>query len=180
MMDMELKKNASGYYDETAYKAMTTGPKPGEIWTHNTSGAYMLVVANVGGVCVTLRINDNSRDERSLPLMVRVGMWVNPQFLGYCFSTMLGQFVKLADKDEFEAIKDGIALALDLVAEEPTEEEGEAEVGIESNEDVQTELMVMRSEVESAQRKALLAQEQVCFYREMYERLLDKVIGRAS
>lgn len=46
---MDMRKNASGYYDETAYKAMTTEPKAGEIWTHNVSGAYMLIVANIGG-----------------------------------------------------------------------------------------------------------------------------------
>ena len=49
MMNDDLKRNASGYYDEVPYKALTTSPKAGEIWVHNTSGAYMFVLCNVGG-----------------------------------------------------------------------------------------------------------------------------------
>lgn len=179
-MDMDMRKNASGYYDETAYKAMTTGPKAGEIWTHNTSGAYMLVVANVGGVYVTLRINDNARDANSLPVMVRTQMWVNPQFLGYCFSTMLGQFVKLANKDEFEAVKSGIAEALDLVAEEVTEEEEEEAVTSDDIEGIQAELEGVQKECEAVKKKLLISQENAKLYCKMYNELLDKVIGRVS
>ena len=180
---MDMRKNASGYYDETAYKAMTTGPKPGEIWTHNTSGAYILVVANVGGVCVTLRLNDNARDANSLPVTARTQMWVNPQFLGYCFSTMLGQFVKMANKDEFEAVKSGIAEVLDLVEEEAAEEEEEEEeeeVGFDGTEDIRAELEDAKKECEAVKKKLLISQENAKLYRKMYDELLDKVIGRVS
>lgn len=100
-------------------------------------------------------------------------MWVNPQFIGYCFNTMLSQFVKLADKDEFEAVKDGIALALDLVAEEESVEESEECGEACDNTEARAELM-------AAQAKIDFMKEQVCFYREMYEKLLDKALGRAG
>ena len=180
MDNRDLKRNASGYYDETLYKAMTTGPKPGEIWTHNTSGAYMLVVANVGGVCVTLRINDNARDERSLPVTARTEMWANPQFIGYCFNSMLGQFVKMANKDEFEAVKSGIAEVLDLVEEESAEEEEEEEVGFDGTEDIRAELEDAKKAREAVEKKLLISQENAKLYRKMYDELLDKVIGRAG
>lgn len=40
MRDEELKRNGSGYYDETAYKAMTAGPQPGEIWQGHNDRIY--------------------------------------------------------------------------------------------------------------------------------------------
>ena len=179
-MDMEMRKNASGYYDETAYKAMTTEPKAGEIWTHNVSGAYMLVVANIGGVCIALRINENPRDEHSLPVTVRTKMWTNPQFLGNCRCTALSNYAKAADKEEFEAIKSRIAEFLDLAVEEAAEEEEEEEVGFDGTEDIQAELEDAKKECEAVKKKLLIAQENAKLYRKMYDELLDKVIGRVS
>lgn len=180
---MDMRKNASGYYDETAYKAMTTGPKAGEIWTHNTSGAYMLVVANVGGVCVTLRLNNTARDDNSLPVMVRTQMWVNPQFLGYCFSTSLSNYAKNAKEEEFEAVKGGIAEVLGLAVEEAAEEEEEEEeeeVGFDGTEGIQAELEDAKKECEAVKKKLLISQENAKLYCKMYNELLDKVIGRVS
>ena len=180
MDNRDLKRNASGYYDETLYKAMTTGPKPGEIWTHNTSGAYMIVVANVGGVCVALRINENQRDEYSLPVTVHTQMWANPQFLGNCRCIVLSNYAKTADKEEFEAIKSRIAEFLDLAVEEATEEEEEEEVGFDGTEDIRAELEDAKKECEAVKKKLLISQENAKLYRKMYDELLDKVIGRAG
>lgn len=179
-MDMEMRKNASGYYDETAYKAMTTSPKPGEIWTHNVSGAYMLVLANIEGVCIALRINENPRDEHSLPVTVRTKMWTNPQFLGNCRCTALSNYAKIADKEEFEAIKNRIAEFLYLAVEETAEEEEEEEVGFDGTEDIQAELEDAKKECEAVKKKLLISQENAKLYRKMYDELLDKVIGRVS
>ena len=118
--------------------------------------------------------------------MVRVGMWVNPQFIGYCFNSMLGQFVKMANKDEFEAVKSGIAEVLDLVEEEVAEEEEEGEeedeeeVGFDGTEDIRAELEDVKKECEAVKKKLFISQENVKLYRKMYDELLDKVIGRVS
>lgn len=113
MKDKELKLNASGYYDEPCYKAITASPKPGEIWTHNQSGAYMLIVANVNGVCATLRLSEQEK-EGCISVMCRVPMYANPIFIGYCFETNLSQFVKAAKNEQFTAVKQGIYDVLGL------------------------------------------------------------------
>lgn len=109
--DNDLKRNASGYYDEPCYKAVTAPPKAGEIWTHATSGAYMLVMASFNGVCSTLRLTDVGR-EGCITVMCKTPMYATPIMIGYCFENMLSQFVKSVKGDEFMTVKVAVAQAL--------------------------------------------------------------------
>lgn len=109
--DNDLKRNASSYYDEPCYKAVTAPPKAGEIWTHATSGAYMLVMASFNGVCSTLRLTDVGR-EGCITVMCKTPMYATPIMLGYCFENMLSQFVKSVKGDEFMTVKVAVAQAL--------------------------------------------------------------------
>ena len=173
MNNNELKRNASGYNDETPYKALTTSPKPGDVWVRQ-DGANMFVVAVNGYICNTLRMNDTPKDVTSVEIKHgNKSWWVNIPYIGFILAGDLVSYQFCVDDEQFMIIRTGIGEVLGLYDEE---EEAEA---ISENEDTQVELKVMQAEVESAQRKMHLAQEQVCFYREMYERLLDKVIGRA-
>lgn len=112
--DNDLKRNGSGYYDEPCYKAVTSPPKPGEIWTHATSGAYMLVVANFNGVYSTLRLTDVER-EGSVSVMCKTPMYATPIMLGYCFENMLADFVKSVKGDEFTAVQRAVGKALGVI-----------------------------------------------------------------
>lgn len=107
-------------------------------------------------------------------------MWVNPQFLGYCFPTALSNYAKTADKEEFEVIKSRVAEFLDLAAEEDAEEEEEEEVGFDGTEGIRAELEGAKKECEAVKKKLLISQENAKLYRKMYDELLDKVIGRVS
>ena len=172
MDNRDLKRNASGYYDETPYKAMTTGPKPGDVWVRQ-DGANMLVVAVNGYICNTLRMNDTPKDMTSFEIKHGSRSWyVNIPYIGFIRAGDLVSYEFNVEDEHLMSIKTEIGEALGLY-----EDEEEAEV-ISENEDTQVELKVMQAEVESAQRKMHLAQEQVCFYREMYERLREKVMGR--
>lgn len=111
--DNDLKRNASGYYDEPCYKAVTAPPKPGEIWTHATSGAYMLVVASMNGVYSTLRLTDVER-EGSVKVICKTPMYASPIMLGYCFENMLADFVKSVKEEEMEAVKTAVAKAVGI------------------------------------------------------------------
>mgnify|MGYP003300846634 CR=1 FL=1 len=114
MKDNDLKRNASGYYDEPCYKTITAPPKPGEIWTHKTSGAYMLVVASVNGVYSTLRLTDVEK-EGCIPVMCKTPMYTTPIMLGYCFENMLADFVKTVKGDEFTAVQRAIGKTLGVI-----------------------------------------------------------------
>lgn len=178
MKDKELKLNASGYYDEPCYKAITAAPRPGEIWTHNQSGAYMLVVANVNGVCPTLRLNEQQKDG-CIPVTCRALMYTNPAFMGYVFETNLAQYVKTVKEDEFKAVRQGLADML----------------GITSAEDYYNGLKIKDAAMleEYQTREKLIAEydelldesfekvsreaDKAEIYKEMYMTLLDKVIS---
>jgi len=113
MKDKELKLNASGYYDEPCYKAITAAPKPGEIWTHAATGYHMLIVASLNGVCSTLRLTEVER-EGCIPVTGRTLMFATPIMLGYSFENTLGQYVKTVKGEEFEKVKRGIVNVLGL------------------------------------------------------------------
>ena len=118
MKDNDLKRNASGYYDEPCYQTVTAPPKPGEIWTHKTSGAYMLVVSSLNGVYSTMRLTDVER-EGSVKVMCKTPMYATPIMLGYCFENMLADFVKAVKGDEFKEVRKAVAKALGVYDPSP-------------------------------------------------------------
>lgn len=113
MMENDIKRNGSGYVDEPCYRAVTAPPRPGEIWIHGNSGAQMLVLANVKGICPTLRLTDTGC-EGAVPIMSRTPMFVKPAMIGYCFENLLTTFVKTVKGNEMEAVRKGIIRALGL------------------------------------------------------------------
>lgn len=200
MENKTLKTNASGYYDEPCYKACTVGPQPGEIWAHSTSGAYMLVLATANGVHTTVRLNENPRDDRSIPVMCRAQMYANPSFLGYCFDNALGSFVKVAAKPDFEAVREAVVKLMgydvgedeesDEEVDEETEEELESTVRCRGREaELEAQLAKVKHELlEACTRNGMLQEElnkvgleaeKTAFYKQMYNEMLDKVMALA-
>lgn len=116
MNDKDLKRNGSGYVDEPCYKAVTAPPRPGEIWLHGKSGAQMLVLANINGVCPTLKLVDVS-GEGSIPVTGKTMMYVKPYMIGYCFDTLLTEYVKSVKGEEMAAIKNGMVKSMGLAEE---------------------------------------------------------------
>lgn len=113
MNDKDLKRNGSGYVDEPCYKAVTAPPRPGEIWIHGKSGAQMLVLANVNGVCSTLRLTDTG-GEGAIPVMSRTPMYSKPAMISYCFEDLLTTFVKSVKGDEMKTVRKAVVRALGL------------------------------------------------------------------
>lgn len=196
MKDNELKLNGSGYYDEPCYQTIKNvdAPKAGEIWTHNQSGAYMLVVANVNGVCPTIRLNEQQKDG-CIPVTCRVPMYTNPAFMGYVFETNLAQYVKTVKEDEFKAVRQGLADMLGIECVTPVvfthdagshphilEEKVKAledenkklradhDMAVAIADDLNAEQIELRKDLDKETYKAE-------FYRGMYDALIDKVIS---
>lgn len=113
MSDFGIKRNASGYYDETAYKAITKGPKPGEIWTHRTIDDYVLVLARDERVCSMLKLDDKFR-EGKIVVRARAQMYTDPLKLSYCFHDQLGAYVKTLPDKEFVGVKKIVAETLGI------------------------------------------------------------------
>lgn len=115
MNDKDLKRNASGYVDEPCYKAVTAPPRPGEIWIHSKSGAQMLVLANVNGICPTLRLVEVC-GEGSVPVTGKTMMYVKPYMIGYCFDNLLTEYVKSVKGEEMTAVRNGMVKSMGLEA----------------------------------------------------------------
>lgn len=187
MDNRDLKRNASGYYDETPYKAMTTGPKPGDVWVRQ-DGANMLVIAVNGSICNTLRMNVTPKDANSIEVKHGgVSEWINAPYVGFIRSGELLNYEFHINDDLFLTIKGKVGEALDLYDEEEDEEEDDEAV---SNSELMDDLVKLKieygelegkcEELEVVLQQAIERAAKLETYREMYENLLDKVIGRAG
>ena len=113
MNDKELKLNASGYYDEPCYKAITAAPKPGEIWENGNTGKLVLVLANTNAICSILNLIEQDKENR-IKVTARVPMYTAPYMVCYCFESNLTGFVKRVKDDEWTDVRLAVARALGL------------------------------------------------------------------
>lgn len=113
MGDFGIKRNASGYYDETPYKAIIKGPQPGEIWTHRTLTDYALILARDERVCAMLKLDDRFR-EGKICVRARAQMYTDPLKISYCFHDQLGAYVKTLPEKEFSSVQRIVAETLGI------------------------------------------------------------------
>lgn len=112
MVDKELALNGSGYYDETAYKGMTAGPKPGEIWKRDDDRLF-IIIARRDSVCSTLSLIDKKGDN-SITVMAMVPMYTSPIMVGYAFASRMIQYIKKVPDEEMLSIRRSVGAALGL------------------------------------------------------------------
>jgi hypothetical protein len=116
MRKFGVNKNASGYYDDTAYKAMTAGPQPGEIWTNRKGDLPSLILANNGPLCLCLKMYEDYMDGE-IRVMGRVPMYVNPLKVTYARTADLMTYVKSIPGPEFKVIHRACVRALGIAKE---------------------------------------------------------------
>lgn len=116
MGDHGIKRNASGYYDEPCYKAVTAGPQPGEIWVFSKTNGPRLVLANNGTYCNVLKLYEEGQ-EGEIRIMGRVQMYVNPLKATYVRTGDLTQYIKSIAAPEFKAIHRACVRALGTAKE---------------------------------------------------------------
>lgn len=114
MNESDLKRNASGYYDEPCYKACTALPKAGEIWADSNGYKHWLVICGRDTVCSTLLL-DTKEKENSIMVMGRVPMYTDPIMIGYTFTDKMTQFVKTVKAEEFTKVQRAVGTALGVI-----------------------------------------------------------------
>ena len=112
MADFGVKRNGSGYYDETAYKAFMGMAKAGDIWTANDGREEVLILKNQGTLCNCLSLTDKSMDNRCIEIVSAGVMYTNPGMVKYVFNSRLGAFVQRLPASEFEKVMEAVADAL--------------------------------------------------------------------
>ena len=116
MKDYGIRKNSSNYYDETAYKALSTVPRPGEIWTLNSHIDNVLILASNEKVSACLRLDDKPR-EGKIMVRARAMRFTDPIKLCYYYHDMLGAYVRTLPDKDFADVRKTIAKTLGLTKE---------------------------------------------------------------
>lgn len=110
---VSMKRNASGYYDETAYKGLMGMAKPGEIWecvgNSGTVSEY-LIIKNHERTCSALKLTDSGND-KSFSVM---GRYSDARMLQYIYNSTLSRRIDVVPEEDFGEICYEIAQALDM------------------------------------------------------------------
>lgn len=162
MKSNDIRRNASGYYDETAFKAIqaiTKAPKACEIWMDSTGSKTYLVLQSRKSVCSTLLLGTENK-ENSIMVMARVPMYTDPIMIGYTFSSMLTQYVKTVTEDSMENVKKAVARALGIHAEPECDDiQKRFDAVCKINKDLKARL------------------DSAFFYKDLYTNLMDKLVA---
>lgn len=175
-MDKELKYNADGYYDPTAYMALNNVQKgesmkenrTGEIWEIELSEGnifYAIIIADDGNIVNFIRLIDEATKNSDIELNCCGIKYASSRMVQYCFTQKVVLFTRKLTDDEFSDILQKVADSLGI--EFIWEELGVIE---KASEPVKYEAISFDAELEKTK-----AQLEV--YKDLYESLLQKMVG---
>lgn len=196
----ELKRNGSGYYDPTAYKALKSieggqKMKSGEIWEVEVGKAELatcLVIAANERFSSILLLTDESKSEDDIEVIARCIKYTNPMMLSYKFNSCFATFVKAMKDDEFATLKEVIAgkLGLNVAV---ADEEGIIALLKNQNENMKKDMELLFHERNELKEKLtfignqpviqhdpeelVILKAQVEMLEKQNEKLLDRLIG---
>lgn len=134
MLENDMKRNGSGYYDETPIKTglFTSGPQAGEIW-ETTEGKEMLVLKNQGGYCNTLYLQTAKAHSDQIEIISREKRWTNPAMVGYIINRGFAQYVKTLPEAQYldimQAVGDKLGVCIKVSkAETDSQDTDSAEI----------------------------------------------------
>lgn len=203
MVDFGIKRNGSGYYDETPYKAVMGMPKAGEVWS-TTHDKLFLILKNHGKYCTTLALNETNRDNECLAVTVEYPLYTNPAMLGYTFNSFFCEFIKRIPDEEYMVIMDevsarlGVTIKRTIIAEKDETTQADREAWQDAMKQLENECEQLKeernkiAEVERATRAEMMVYKEraesivpvpapdpaAAMYKQMYYELLDRIITR--
>ena len=170
-----MKRNGSGVYDGTAYKAMMGAPKPGEIWTYNDGEKEVLVIKNHGTHSTVLSLLNECRNKNCIEITSKALKFTDPRMVQYAFNANMGQFVKALSDEDFDKVLDEIedALEINIYQAEESEEIKKLKAEVDSERKLVKEL-----ETQLAEAKCAPASPAESIYKRLYDDLIDKLIDK--
>lgn len=109
-MEFKMNRNASGYYDETAYKGMMGMAKPGEVWENGSK--KVLIIKNHGNHSTSLL--DEKKGDNCIAIMSDKVYYTDPSMLQYTFNDFIARRVSVLSSEGFREVVEDIELALGL------------------------------------------------------------------
>lgn len=94
MMENDMKRNGSGYIDETPVKSgVLSGPQPGEIW-EDTNGKLFLILKNQSGYSNVLAMQGNTAHDDNIAIHTEMGIFfVNPGMVRFLLARDRDRYV---------------------------------------------------------------------------------------
>lgn len=164
---VRIDRNGSGYYDETAKKAILNylkekcgmNNKTGEIWrrqNENGTENLVIVVQDHGPICTVLRLEEEDKLGCDISIAAPAIMFANSKRVYFVASKTLTDFVRSIPAGEMDDLRNKIAESIGV-------------------------LQVVEKEVPSDPNPLLAkalrkAETQVEIYKEMYDNLLSKLL----
>lgn len=200
MTDVSIKRNASGYYDETPYKAVFRGAQPGEIWKTSLGKEYLIVAVHNSNMYTVLGLYDQHKPG-SMEITSRQLMYTNQAMVQYLFGSNLSDFVKALSEDEFDKIIDAVSDSLCITVkvnkvEDNTVDDLKDTVARQKNElqrlreslDVSTvemrqleqERAYFKNQVDELMTAKAANNEMGGMYQKMYYEVLDRLVMMAK
>jgi hypothetical protein len=177
MKDADLKRNASGYYDETCYKAITSPPKAGEVWQYRMTGAYMLVLGGNEKITSCLKLVKNFTVFESPSIIsVTIGeeeLYTDPVMIDYTFNDKLEGYVTKLPADQMKAVQKAVGKYLGITADPDV-------IPVKKNENLLMDYNMAVDIANDLHAESIeLSREidKLKVYKDMYMDLIDKLVA---
>ncbi len=199
----ELRRNGSGYYDPTAYKALKNiereekemEVRKGEIWEIEVGNQLRtaVVLATQGSYSIVLTFTDEPRERRTVQINAQGMKYTEPGMISYKFHDNFVKFIRLTKEEEFADIMKQVSYALGLEMYEPIPvaiaESGNiqnlqmelAEAKAKNLELVNYNINLLSENVDlqEKEKNRIKLETERDLYKSQYESLLERVIAKA-
>ena len=177
MLNNELKRNGSGYYDGTPYNAVLYNPEAGDVYESGMNKVY-LILKNHGKFSIALALfticNTTNNTDREITVGEGKKYYSNPAMLQYVFNDIFVKCVGTLENDAFMDIMETVGDSLGVsvkVSKEPTNEQAKL------IDDLITENKLLKDEI-SRKRNIEYTSQEAVLYKRMYNELLDRLIAK--
>lgn len=174
MIDKDIIRNQSGYYDGTAGKAILNvekekkmSDKTGEVWKMQASDGVeysVIILKDHGAIVSALRLKDERAVNDDLEIVAGAKMYADCRKVYFLRHNALTEFVRALSEAELQDIKTKVAAALDLLS---------AAAGVEKK---PAERMDAKEGDSGTSQRLVEVTAQLEVYQKLYNELLARVV----
>lgn len=179
MLNNELKRNGSGYYDGTPYNAVLCNPEAGDVYESSLGKTY-LVLKNHGRFSIALALFESPSSIPGTDYGIKFGenetMYSNPAMLQYVFNDIFRKRAGILSESTFLDVMENVGESLGVTVKVSKEHTDEQAKLIDKLNKEKQELAVKLD----ALRYKASANQDAALYKHMYYELLDRIIGKGG
>lgn len=198
MLDRDFKYNSEGYYDPTAYIALSRVQeeenmqnRTGELWeisSNNSNTEFKaLILADNGDIVTILKLQDTKQDKHDIQVVCGAMMYTCSSMIQYAFSQNLERYIRTVTESVFDEIKAKVAKTLGIdtkvkVIEKVVEKEPELELAPVELPEVKLEQLVPDDSMivtKEEYTELIKDSSQKEVYKELYDNLQEKLLSKA-